>query len=334
METPKEIVLNYKYEGNGVFILSVLPVDSAVYVWQKCAERTTNWEKVLLTENNITSIVVNSTTDIGKKFRCLVMINGKVTYFSKSLLISKDKMSEEKSYNSQDTNSYYQYSQKNTYHEPSVADTDNMDGFRFEQYCADILKKNGFSNVVVTQGSGDYGVDIVAEKDLLSYAIQCKCYSGSVGNDAVQEVYSGKSKYKCTVAVVLTNSYFTKSAKETAEFNSVILWDRDYLNQMIKNAYSYQNNHKQENKSGDNGNQSKKDDRQENNQNSQHSQERSSSTNKAYFDYFKGCSNWEQVRDRYRGLMKAYHPDSGSGDIEISQDINSQYEKLKEKYGK
>ena len=39
-----------------------------------------------------------------------------------------------------------------------------MDGWEFEEYCASILRKNGFSHVEVTQGSGDFGIDVIAEK--------------------------------------------------------------------------------------------------------------------------------------------------------------------------
>lgn len=116
------------------------------------------------------------------------------------------------------------------------ADIDTMDGHAFEFYCADLLKGNGFSNVEVTQGSGDHGIDILAEKYDISYAIQCKCYSSNVGNAAVQQAHTGKSLYHKDVAVVLTNQYFTQQAKEEANTLGVKLWDRDKLQEMIKIA--------------------------------------------------------------------------------------------------
>lgn len=119
---------------------------------------------------------------------------------------------------------------------------DNMDGHTFEHYCADILSKNGFYNVEVTKGSGDQGIDIIAHKDGVKYGIQCKCYSSDIGNKAVQEAFSGKTFYGCHVAAVLTNRYFTKSAKELSENNKVLLWDRDKLEEYIRNA---DNNQKQ-----------------------------------------------------------------------------------------
>lgn len=112
---------------------------------------------------------------------------------------------------------------------------DNMDGHEFEHFCASVLEKNGFSNVEVTKGSGDQGIDIIAYKDGIKYGIQCKCYSSDVTNKAVQEAIAGKEFYNCHVGTVLTNRYFTKSAKELAEKTGILLWDRSYLEKLINN---------------------------------------------------------------------------------------------------
>ena len=111
---------------------------------------------------------------------------------------------------------------------------DNMEGHDFEYFCADILKRNSFENVEVTQGSGDHGIDILAEKDGITYAIQCKRYSSNIGNAAIQQAYTGKGFYHKDIAVVLTNRYFTAQAKEEAKALGVKLWDRDKLNSLIK----------------------------------------------------------------------------------------------------
>ena len=109
-----------------------------------------------------------------------------------------------------------------------------MDGHDFEYFCADLLIKNGFDKVEVTKGTGDQGIDIIAFKDGIKYGIQCKCYANDIGNSAVQEAFSGRSFYRCHVAAVLTNRYFTSSAKELAENNGVLLRDRDRLNQLCE----------------------------------------------------------------------------------------------------
>ena len=112
---------------------------------------------------------------------------------------------------------------------------DDLEGHDFEYYCADLLENRGFEEVTVTKGSGDYGVDILAEKDGISYGIQCKRYDGTIGTKAVQEAFSGKAYYDCDEAIVLTNSYFTPQAIDAAEKLGVILWDRETLIELTAN---------------------------------------------------------------------------------------------------
>ena len=111
---------------------------------------------------------------------------------------------------------------------------DNMSGDEFEKFCANLLSRNGFKNIQITQKSWDYGGDIIAEKEQIKYVIQCKRYNSTVGVSAVQEVIASRSIYKCHVGAVLTNSVFTKAAEILAEENNVILWDRSYLNKLLK----------------------------------------------------------------------------------------------------
>ena len=121
---------------------------------------------------------------------------------------------------------------------PSIYSVDNLDGHTFEFFCADMLKKLGYADVRVTQASGDNGVDILASYNGVPYAIQCKRYAKKVGNKAVQEVFSGANYYKCQKAIVITNNYFTDQAIDAAKKLGVTLWDRDFLNKMMRVSYS------------------------------------------------------------------------------------------------
>lgn len=115
-----------------------------------------------------------------------------------------------------------------------VNELDEIEGHDFEYYCAELLKKRGFIDVTVTKGSGDYGVDVLAEKDGVTYAIQCKAYATPVGVKAVQEAFAGREYYDRMVGAVLTNQYFTKPAVEAAKKLKILLWDRGYLDSMIE----------------------------------------------------------------------------------------------------
>ena len=111
---------------------------------------------------------------------------------------------------------------------------DELEGHEFEYYCAELLKKKGFIDVEVTKGSGDYGADILAEKDGVTYAIQCKCYTAPIGVKAIQEAYAGRDYYDRMVGAVLTNQYFTTPAVEAAKKLKILLWDRGYLESMLE----------------------------------------------------------------------------------------------------
>lgn len=111
---------------------------------------------------------------------------------------------------------------------------DEMEGHEFEYYCAGLLRERGFLEVEVTKGSGDYGADILAEKDGVTYAIQCKRYDVPVGVAAIQEAYAGRDYYDRMVGAVMTNQYFTAPAVEAAKKLKILLWDRGYLEEMME----------------------------------------------------------------------------------------------------
>ncbi len=111
---------------------------------------------------------------------------------------------------------------------------EDMDGHEFEYFCADLLEHRGFVEVEVTRGSGDYGIDILAEKDGVTYAIQCKRYTAPVGVKAIQEAYAGRDYYDRMVGAVMTNQYFTAPAVEAAKKLKILLWDGGYVESMME----------------------------------------------------------------------------------------------------
>ena len=113
---------------------------------------------------------------------------------------------------------------------------DLMEGHEFEYFCADLLRRKGFIEVEVTKGSGDYGIDILAEKDGVTYAVQCKCYTAPIGVKAIQEAYAGRDYYDRMVGAVMTNQYFTAPAVEAAKKLKILLWDRGYLDRMMEES--------------------------------------------------------------------------------------------------
>lgn len=117
----------------------------------------------------------------------------------------------------------------------TIEQLDIMEGHEFEYAVADILRHNGWRDVKVTQGSGDYGIDILARRGSTRYAIQCKRHNSAVGVKAVQEAGLGVDYYNYDAAAVITNNTFTKQAETIAKTTGVRLWGRDYLKELITN---------------------------------------------------------------------------------------------------
>lgn len=115
----------------------------------------------------------------------------------------------------------------------SLTDLDDISGTDFEALTCDILASNGFELAQSTKASGDFGIDVLAYRDGISFAIQCKRYNYDVGIEAVQQVYAGRAFYECHVAMVLTNQYFTPAARKLADKIGVVLWDRDMLEELL-----------------------------------------------------------------------------------------------------
>jgi hypothetical protein len=101
---------------------------------------------------------------------------------------------------------------------------DVKNGHEFEEYVKDVFVKLGFE-AGVTKKSGDFGADIVMEKNGKKTVVQTKLYSKPVSLKAVQEIVSAIPFYEAHNGIVVTNSTFTKSAKELAEKNHVKLYD-------------------------------------------------------------------------------------------------------------
>jgi len=95
-------------------------------------------------------------------------------------------------------------------------------GRDFEQSCGARLSELGF-DVEFTRDSGDFGCDVVATKDGLRYAVQCKGLEVPAGITAVQEAAAARSHYRADYAVVVSQSGYTKAARDLAFSTRVVL---------------------------------------------------------------------------------------------------------------
>ena len=117
-----------------------------------------------------------------------------------------------------------------------MSNIDTMTGSEFEEFLDRLFKKQGYE-VEVTQKSNDQGADLLLQKSGQRIVVQAKRYKNNVGNNAVQQITAAKNYYNCHYAMIVTNSYFTSSAKELAFANDIKLWNRNRLEKEIKTTF-------------------------------------------------------------------------------------------------
>ena len=115
----------------------------------------------------------------------------------------------------------------------TLAQIDGIEGYEFEKCIKDVFEQLGYS-VHHTPLSGDQGADLIlTSNEGTRTAVQVIRYSYNVSNRAVQEVVASKAIHKCTNGIVVTNNYFTASAKELAQANDIGLIHRNELKKLI-----------------------------------------------------------------------------------------------------
>lgn len=116
-------------------------------------------------------------------------------------------------------------------------DIDSISGIEFENICRNLIENMGFF-VETTKASGDGGIDLIAYNDepVLSgkYIIQCKRYSGSVGEPIIRDLYGVITSERANKGILITTGYFTKSAIAFAEGKPIELIDGEQLDALLK----------------------------------------------------------------------------------------------------
>lgn len=109
----------------------------------------------------------------------------------------------------------------------------HLRGVPFEEFLARVFRSLNFK-VEDTKKSGDQGVDLIVVKGHYRIAIQAKGYKGKVNNSAIQQVVAGMPVYGCNGCAAITNSRFTKSAKQLAIVNNCVLISMDNFREFIE----------------------------------------------------------------------------------------------------
>jgi len=117
-----------------------------------------------------------------------------------------------------------------------MKDLDKLTGHEFEDLVEDLIKKMGFITEQ-RKKTADGGIDIKAinEKPLLKgkYIIQCKRYSKPVGEPVLRDLYGVIISQNANKGILITNSVFSKKAKQFAKRKPLELIDGYQLSKLL-----------------------------------------------------------------------------------------------------
>lgn len=109
-----------------------------------------------------------------------------------------------------------------------INDVEKMTGKEFEIFLLGRFRLQGYKSRLTAE-VGDYGTDLILEKDGRRIAAQVKRWKRTVGVEAVQQIAAGMKHYNADEGMVITNSHFTANARTLAKSNGVELWDKERL---------------------------------------------------------------------------------------------------------
>ena len=105
---------------------------------------------------------------------------------------------------------------------------------QFEKLVADLFNAYGYQTGL-SGGSADHGVDVIVTGiDDEKWVVQCKRYSGSVGEPLVRDLYGTMLHEEAQRAYLITTGTFTAQARGWAEGKPMILYDGPSLIKLIR----------------------------------------------------------------------------------------------------
>jgi HJR/Mrr/RecB family endonuclease len=110
---------------------------------------------------------------------------------------------------------------------------ERLDGNGFERFLTSVFRHHGYAVELIGK-SGDQGVDLILKRDEVRIAVQARCSTGAVGDQAVQQVVAGRMYHRCDLCAVVTNSLFTPSARELSIETACTLIGADQIRSLIR----------------------------------------------------------------------------------------------------
>lgn len=134
----------------------------------------------------------------------------------------------------------WQTEEENKARERSMTEVDAMTWQRFELYVAELCRRDGCTQVVVSGKSGDLGADVIGlMPDGRRLVIQCKHYAAhrTVSSGDMQKFLgTAKAEHGADVAVFVTTAHFTRAAQALAMKHGILALHRNLLGAWVRGS--------------------------------------------------------------------------------------------------
>lgn len=119
-----------------------------------------------------------------------------------------------------------------------IQDISNLSPNDFEVFISNLVERQGYEVKRFAPGE-DIGIDIIADDEKESIAIQVKKYNTRKVNLAmVYHTYGAAAYYECTRSLIVTLSELTPRAMEVAKKLNVEVWGKDVILSMVQSVDS------------------------------------------------------------------------------------------------
>ncbi|WP_100373854.1 restriction endonuclease [Bacillus sp. FJAT-45037] len=115
----------------------------------------------------------------------------------------------------------------------SVTELEGVSHHDFKLYLIPLFQKQGYS-VTRIKHTNDKGVHLIVRKRGVKALVHAKLSKSDVSARVIRDLNHMKDQYTANQVIIVTNSHFTKEAKQFATASKTILMDHDSLDALIQ----------------------------------------------------------------------------------------------------
>ncbi len=158
------------------------------------------------------------------------LLKDHIERYSRQEQIYLETLTKEESIRQQKEKDYFQRIKK-------LEELQKIDPLQFEKIISTLFKRMGY-DVLLTKASRDEGIDLIITKNGKKSVVQCKRYSGTVGQPTARDLYGSMIHNHAEDAYLITTGVFSLPAQTWASGKPIHLVDGNMLVEWIETILS------------------------------------------------------------------------------------------------